>query len=444
MLLCLRNNFVTSLHDLSRPLPISTKVAGVSTETYTLKSTINPSICTEEVRAGLAAADIIAFFGDLSYRLLVQDEARGFHFSMITICRRLFEFAWYSCQTIVKTSPVSSDNAHEVVFFKGNATLHHVALLTRYGTSTENRVGYSSQFRSTLRLCFWHKIECTDEGHKESSHNALKEEKLKQEEKYLWAVVDGVKENVGNFGVEPPRLFRGRGEHPKKRMRIHPSDITMNIGKGVPVPECPIQSLVKSIRNRVTWLAFWNDPINPKEFNYVFLAAGSALKGQSDKKKYEKARNLTNHIDNIRATYTKNFTSKDVTKKQISVATYLIDKLAIMAGNEKVKFDLSFGSVREQDRYLPIANISRIMKRVLPPNGKIGKDAKDTVQECVSEFISFITREHIISDKCQEEKRKTVKGEDLLWAMSTLGFENYLEPLKLYLARYREVGYIYS
>ncbi|KAJ0047122.1 hypothetical protein Pint_06123 [Pistacia integerrima] len=50
--------------------------------------------------------------------------------------------------------------------------------------------------------------------------------------------------------------------------------------------------------------------------------------------------------------------------------------------------------VREQDRYLPIANISRIMKKALPPNGKIAKDAKDTVQECVSEFISFITSEY--------------------------------------------------
>ena len=46
------------------------------------------------------------------------------------------------------------------------------------------------------------------------------------------------------------------------------------------------------------------------------------------------------------------------------------------------------------------------------------------------------------SDKCQKEKRKTVNGEDLLWAMSTLGFEDYLEPLKVYLARYREVSYI--
>lgn len=92
--------------------------------------------------------------------------------------------------------------------------------------------------------------------------------------------------------------------------------------------------------------------------------------------------------------------------------------------------------MREQDRYLPVANINRIMKRSLPPNAKIAKDAKETVQECVSEFISFITSE--ASDKVLAEKRKTITGDDVLWAMSTLGFDKYVEPLKVYLTRYRE------
>ncbi|GLJ52070.1 hypothetical protein SUGI_1107390 [Cryptomeria japonica] len=95
------------------------------------------------------------------------------------------------------------------------------------------------------------------------------------------------------------------------------------------------------------------------------------------------------------------------------------------------------GSVKEQDRFLPIANVSRIMKKALPANAKISKDAKETVQECVSEFISFITGE--ASDKCQREKRKTINGDDLLWAMGTLGFENYVDPLKVYLQKYREL-----
>lgn len=94
------------------------------------------------------------------------------------------------------------------------------------------------------------------------------------------------------------------------------------------------------------------------------------------------------------------------------------------------------GPTREQERFLPVANVSRIMKKSLPGNAKISKEAKETVQECVSEFISFITSE--ASDKCQREKRKTINGDDLLWAMKTLGFEDYVGPLKIYLDKYRE------
>ncbi|KAL5395775.1 hypothetical protein PMIN06_012960 [Paraphaeosphaeria minitans] len=92
--------------------------------------------------------------------------------------------------------------------------------------------------------------------------------------------------------------------------------------------------------------------------------------------------------------------------------------------------------VKEQDRWLPIANVARIMKMALPENAKIAKEAKECMQECVSEFISFITSE--ASEKCQQEKRKTVNGEDILFAMTSLGFENYSEALKIYLSRYRE------
>ncbi|MCJ1234128.1 hypothetical protein MMC14_002086 [Varicellaria rhodocarpa] len=92
--------------------------------------------------------------------------------------------------------------------------------------------------------------------------------------------------------------------------------------------------------------------------------------------------------------------------------------------------------VKEQDRWLPIANVARIMKTALPDNAKIAKEAKECMQECVSEFISFITSE--ASEKCQQEKRKTVNGEDILFAMTSLGFENYAEALKIYLTKYRE------
>lgn len=33
-----------------------------------------------------------------------------------------------------------------------------------------------------------------------------------------------------------------------------------------------------------------------------------------------------------------------------------------------------------------------------------------------------------------------MNGEDILFAMTSLGFENYSEALKIYLSKYREVG----
>ena len=92
--------------------------------------------------------------------------------------------------------------------------------------------------------------------------------------------------------------------------------------------------------------------------------------------------------------------------------------------------------IKEQDRLLPIANVGRIMKQILPPNAKISKEAKETMQECVSEFISFVTGE--ASDKCHKEKRKTVNGDDVCRALATLGFDDYVEPMRRYLQKYRE------
>lgn len=55
-----------------------------------------------------------------------------------------------------------------------------------------------------------------------------------------------------------------------------------------------------------------------------------------------------------------------------------------------------------------------------------------------SELIFLQTSE--AADKTLTEKRKTINGEDILTSMRTLGFDNYEEVLKIYLAKYREVS----
>ena len=91
----------------------------------------------------------------------------------------------------------------------------------------------------------------------------------------------------------------------------------------------------------------------------------------------------------------------------------------------------------EQERFLPIANISRIMKQALPPNAKISKEAKEQMQEWVSEFISFITWE--ACEKCKLDKRKTISGDDVLYALNILGYEKYMQCLNLFVASFREI-----
>jgi DNA topoisomerase-1 len=100
----------------------------------------------------------------------------------------------------------------------------------------------------------------------------------------------------------------------------------------------------------VTWLANWVENVNGN-YKYVFLAAGSSLKGQSDMQKFEKARELKvqstvdsllhrltflqNHVDRIRKDYSADLRSKVMADRQRATAMYFIDKLALRAGNEK-------------------------------------------------------------------------------------------------------------
>lgn len=76
------------------------------------------------------------------------------------------------------------------------------------------------------------------------------------------------------------------------------------------------------------------------------------------------------------------------------------------------------------------------MRRVLPPHAKISDEAKEKIQESVSEYISFITGE--AKDHCFDDKRRTITAEDIIWAMKKLGFDDYAKLLICYLEKYRE------
>ncbi|PVU87995.1 hypothetical protein BB561_006085 [Smittium simulii] len=202
-----------------------------------------------------------------------------------------------------------------------------------YGITDISKCDFSSMHRYFNKLKEEKKLLTKDEK------QVLKDEKLKIDNAYGTCILDGRVEKVGNFRIEPPGLFRGRGAHPKAgcyKKRVLPEQITINIGKDAVIPSPPQgHSWGKVIHDQtVTWLAMWKENINDS-IKYVFLAAGSSIKGQSDLKKYEKARTLKTCVSKIRKDYTSDLVSNNIATKQRSTAMYLIDRLALRAGNEK-------------------------------------------------------------------------------------------------------------
>ncbi|KAH9972457.1 hypothetical protein BGW80DRAFT_1314640 [Lactifluus volemus] len=230
----------------------------------------------------------------------------------------------------------------------------------------------------------------------------LKKQKDEMEAKYVTCLLDGRKEKVGNFRVEPPGLFRGRGEHPKKgalKLRVRPEDIIINIGADAPIPVPNMPGKWKEVQheNTVTWLATWTENIN-NSHKYVFLAAGSSLKGQSDMSKFEKSRELKKHVERIRADYRADLKNKVTQLRMRATAMYFIDVLALRAGNEK-----------GEDEADTVGCCSLRCEHVTlePPNFVIfdflGKDSiryynKVTVDEQVFKNIKIFKRDKVDSD----------------------------------------------
>ncbi|KAK7891382.1 hypothetical protein WMY93_023345 [Mugilogobius chulae] len=182
-----------------------------------------------------------------------------------------------------------------------------------------------------LNKCDFGEMHAMHKAKVEARKNMTKEEKqtLKEAnqkivEEFGYCLLDHHKERIGNFKIEPPGLFRGRGEHPKQGMlkkRIQPEDVIINCAKDSHIPVPPVGHRWKEVRhdNTVTWLASWTENIQGS-IKYIMLNANSKLK---------------TCVDDIRYQYNQDLKSKQMSTRQRAVALYFIDKLALRAGNEK-------------------------------------------------------------------------------------------------------------
>jgi len=166
---------------------------------------------------------------------------------------------------------------------------------------------------------------------------AVKRKEIREEmkAKYGKAIIDGKEVEVGNYMAEPPGIFMGRGDHPMRgryKPRATEKDVTLNLGKEAKIPK---GNWGKIVHDRDSmWIASWMDILTQKR-KYVWLADTAGIKQERDQAKYDKARNLSKEIENVKTQIVKDMQNKEQKTKRIATACYLIYRTAMRVGDEK-------------------------------------------------------------------------------------------------------------
>mmetsp|Transcript_98783 Transcript_98783/g.274923 ORF Transcript_98783/g.274923 Transcript_98783/m.274923 type:complete len:762 (+) Transcript_98783:98-2383(+) len=270
-----------------------------------------------------------------------------------------------------------------------------------------------------ISKCNFDDIAIHREQERQKRLNRTKEEKEALKKKndaeaawFAYALINGVREKLGAFKLEPPQLFRGRGEHPKQgllKKRTFPESVVINIAEDACVPRIvgmPGHAYKDVVHeNTVQWIASFEDGLLG-ETKYVSFAATSGLKGQPDMLKYDRARRLLGCIGKVRESYEKLQTSKNIVERQKATATYFIDKLALRVGGEK--------NTEEEADTVGCCSLRVEHLRLEPPNtihfDFLGKDSiryQNSVQvtpqvyENVESFMKNKTPDQDVFDKVQ-------------------------------------------
>jgi DNA topoisomerase-1 len=233
----------------------------------------------------------------------------------------------------------------------------------------------------------------------------IKKKVAELEEPYKYCIIDGVQQQVGNFKIEPPGIFLGRGNHPKMgkiKKRIEPEDVTINISKDsiIPKPNIPNHNWGKIINDQsVIWLASWKEDITNKH-KYIFTSLDSFFKSKSDEDKFNLAILLKKKVKSIREDYEKQLFDSDLKKCQLATALYFIDNMALRVGGSK--------DTKEESDTVGVTSL-RVEHITLLDNNTIKLDflGKDSVRYCKKQLVHpqvYINIQEFMKNKTKKDE----------------------------------------
>ena len=177
--------------------------------------------------------------------------------------------------------------------------------------------------------------ESTSKEEKKALAASRKEQREALKAKFGKAVLDGKEVDIGNWLVEPPGLFMGRGQHPFRgrwKHRINQSDVVLNLGNESPAPPGNWKEVVHDQNSM--WMAKWTDKLTDKE-KYVWLHESTPIQQSRSRAKYDKALKVGSNLQKIRDRILKGLDSEDEKVRQVATVCYLIDTMGMRVGDEK-------------------------------------------------------------------------------------------------------------
>lgn len=192
-------------------------------------------------------------------------------------------------------------------------------------------------FSETLRVIEEERAHRASLPREEKKRQAAERKAMREEnrESYGYALVDGVKIEIGNYTVEPSCIFMGRGKHPRRgswKEGPREEDIELNLSPEAPPPRGNWKAIVWEPES--IWIARWRDKLSGK-MKYVWPSDSSLLKQKKDIEKFDMAKELRRKIEEIRRHILDNLDAEDLRRRKTATVCYLIDALKIRVGDEK-------------------------------------------------------------------------------------------------------------
>ena len=155
----------------------------------------------------------------------------------------------------------------------------------------------------------------------------------KLKEKYGYAFVDGKKMPLMNWTVEPAGIYLSKGKSPLRgrwKRSVTKDEITLNLSKKLKGGWGAIVWKPNEM-----WIASWKSPLDGK-MKYVWFSPATDIRQDKERKKFSLASKLASEIVKLEEYIDNELYSKDIERRKLATAVYLIKALAIRVGDEKL------------------------------------------------------------------------------------------------------------